>query len=266
MKRKICTKSIVIGCIVLFFGASNVPDIAGLNTNSSGIIPLYDSIECTLDNIEKNHLDLIDSKIFTVDINDYNKEYLDYNKLEYPLIFTEPSLKQVRFEGKSYTDLMKCVDYAINNFSFIDKTKIAAAGASYGGYMVNWIEGHSDRFKCLISHDGIFNLTSFYFATEELWFPEWEFKGTPWTNKEMYEKFSPHNYVQNFKTPMLVIHGQQDFRVPVGEGFQLFTALQKMNVPSKFIYFPNEGHFVTRPLNSELWYNNIHEWLEKYLK
>jgi len=168
--------------------------------------------------------------------------------------------------GKCYEDIMKGVDYILDTFPFIDKSNLAAAGGSFGGYMVNWIEGHTDRFKCLISHDGLFNLTSFYYATEELWFPEWEFKGTPWTNNEMYENFSPHNYVQNFKTPMLVIHGQQDFRVPVGEGIQLFTALQKMNVPSKLIYFPGEGHFVTRPLNAELWYKNIHEWLQKYLK
>ncbi|RKY88257.1 S9 family peptidase [candidate division KSB1 bacterium] len=168
--------------------------------------------------------------------------------------------------GKCYIDLMNGVDYVLENFPFIDREKIAAAGASFGGYMINWIEGHTNRFKCLISHDGIFNLTSFYFATEELWFPEWEFKGTPWTNKQIYEKFSPHNYVQNFKTPMLIIHGEQDFRVTVGEGIQLFTALQRMGVPSKLIYFPDEGHFVTKPLNAELWYKNIHLWLKKYLK
>jgi len=132
--------------------------------------------------------------------------------------------------------------------------------------MINWIEGHNDRFKCLVSHDGSFNEISAYYSTEELWFPEWDFKGTPWTNKQMYEKFSPHNYVQNFKTPMLVIHGQLDYRLDVSEGIQMFTALQRMGVKSKFLYFPDEGHWVLKPQNSELWYKTVLEWLAAYLK
>jgi dipeptidyl aminopeptidase/acylaminoacyl peptidase len=168
--------------------------------------------------------------------------------------------------GKPYDDLMKGLDYVLENYRFIDKEKIAAAGASFGAYMINWIEGHTDRFKCLVSHDGSFNEISAYYATEELWFPEWDFKGTPWTNKALYEKFSPHNYIQNFKTPMLVVHGQLDYRIDVNEGIQMFTALQRMGVPSKFLYFPDEGHWVLKPQNSELWYKTVLEWLASYLK
>lgn len=163
--------------------------------------------------------------------------------------------------GKAYDDLMRGVDYVLATYDFIDPDKLAAAGASYGGYMINWILGHTDRFKCLVSHAGLFNTVSFYGTTEELWFPEWEFKGTPWENPELYAKWSPSNYVKNFKTPTLVTHGQLDYRVDVSEGFQLFTALQKMNVPSKFLYFPDEGHWILKPQNSELWYKTVLEWI-----
>ena len=170
--------------------------------------------------------------------------------------------------GKVFVDLMNGVEYAIKTFSFIDNNRIAAAGASYGGYMINWIEGHNDKgiFKTLVSHDGVFNTVSAAGTTEELWFDEWEFKGTTWDNRESYEKFSPSNFVKNFKTPMLLIHSQLDYRLDVSEGFQMFTALQKMNVPSKMLYFPDEGHWVLKPLNSELWHKTVLEWLEMYLK
>lgn len=168
--------------------------------------------------------------------------------------------------GKPYEDLMKGLNHLTDEYKFIDKDKIAAAGASFGGYMINWIEGHTDRFKCLVSHDGSFNEVSAYYSTEELWFPEWDFKGTPWTNKQLYEKFSPHNYVENFKTPMLVIHGQLDYRLDVSEGIQMFTALQRMGVKSRFLYFPDEGHWVLKPQNSQLWYKTVLEWLETFLK
>lgn len=166
--------------------------------------------------------------------------------------------------GKPYVDIMKGLDYLLSNYDFIDKEHLAAAGASYGGYMINWLEGQTDRFNCLISHAGVFDLRSMYGTTEELWFPEWEFRGTPWTNKEMYEKWSPSFYVQNFKTPCLVIHSQNDFRVPVTQGFQLFTSLQRMNVPSKMLYFPDEDHFVQKPQNAELWWKTVHDWLKQY--
>jgi dipeptidyl aminopeptidase/acylaminoacyl peptidase len=167
--------------------------------------------------------------------------------------------------GKVYEDVMKGVDYLIS-LGYVDANRIGAAGGSYGGYLVNWIAGHTNRFKALVSHAGVFNLTSMYGATEELWFPEWDFRGTPWTNKEMYERWSPHNFVKNFKTPTLVSHGELDYRVPVGEGFQMFTSLQRMNVPSKLLVFPDEGHWVLKPQNSELWYKTVIEWFDKYLK
>jgi dipeptidyl aminopeptidase/acylaminoacyl peptidase len=168
--------------------------------------------------------------------------------------------------GKVFDDLMRGVDTVVARYSFIDRDKLAAAGASYGGYMINWIEGHPNPFKCLVSHDGDFNTVSSYGTTEELWFPEWEFKGTPWTNPELYAKWSPSNFVKNFKTPMLIIHGQKDFRLDVSEGFQLFTALQRMKVPSKFLYFPDEGHWVLKPQNSELWYKTVLDWISQWLE
>lgn len=153
---------------------------------------------------------------------------------------------------------------------YIDKNRIGAAGASYGGYMVDWIEGHNNdprfQFKVLVSHDGVYNLTSMYGATEELWFPEWEFKGTPWTNPAMYDRWSPHKFVQNFKTPILIITNSLDYRVPETEGLQMFTAVQRMGVESKLVDFPDEGHWVQKPANSAFWYNTVIGWLDKYLK
>jgi dipeptidyl aminopeptidase/acylaminoacyl peptidase len=171
--------------------------------------------------------------------------------------------------GKVYTDIMNGVAY-VASMPFIDREQIGAAGGSYGGYMVNWIEGHNDgervRFKTLVSHAGLFNLASMYGATEELWFPEWEFKGTPWTNPDMYTKWSPHMHVKNFKTPMLVIHGELDYRVPYTEGLQIFTALQRQNVESKLLIYPDEGHWILKPQNSELWYDTVLGWFDAYLK
>ncbi len=168
--------------------------------------------------------------------------------------------------GKVYTDLMNTYDYALNNFDFIDKENTFAAGASYGGYMINWIEGHTDRFNALVCHDGVFNLESMYGTTEELWFPEWEFGGPPWESRELYRKWSPHMFVKNFKTPMLVIHGANDFRVTEGQAFELFTSLQRMGVESKFLYFPDETHFVTKPQNSKLWWSTIFKWFSYHKK
>jgi dipeptidyl aminopeptidase/acylaminoacyl peptidase len=165
--------------------------------------------------------------------------------------------------GKVYEDLMNGLDYLLRTSSFIDGNRMAAAGASYGGYMMNWILGHTDRFKCIVSHDGIFNPASAYGTTEELWFNEWEFGGTPYKNPELYKKWSPMEFAQNFKTPTLVIHGQQDFRLDVSEGFQLFTALQRQGVKSKMLYFPDEFHFVAKPLNSELWYKTVLDWIDE---
>ncbi len=168
--------------------------------------------------------------------------------------------------GKPYEDIMRGLDYLLSHYAFIDKDRLGAAGASYGGYMIDWIEGQTDRFRCLISHSGVFDLRSMYGSTEELWFPEWEFKGTPWTSPEQYVKWSPSTYVKNFKTPCLVVHGANDFRVPLSQGLQFFTSLQRQNVPSKLLYFPDEDHFVQKPLNAELWWKTALDWLETYLK
>jgi dipeptidyl aminopeptidase/acylaminoacyl peptidase len=168
--------------------------------------------------------------------------------------------------GKVFDDLMRGVDTTVARYSFSDRDRLAAAGASYGGYMINWIEGHPNPFKCLVSHDGVFNAVSMFGTTEELWFVEWEFKGTPWSNPELYAKWSPSSYIKNFKTPMLIIHGQKDFRVDLSEGFQLFTALQRMKVPSKFLYFPDEGHLVLKAQNSELWYKTVLDWIAQWIE
>jgi dipeptidyl aminopeptidase/acylaminoacyl peptidase len=168
--------------------------------------------------------------------------------------------------GKPYIDLMKGLDYVEKTYLFIDKNREAALGASYGGYMANWILGHTDRFKCIVSHDGVFNAVSAYGTTEELWFSEWEFKGPPWKNRELYRKWSPHAYAQNFKTPTLVVHGQNDYRIDVSQGFDLFTTLQVLKVPSKMLYFPDEGHWVLKPQNSRLWYKTVNDWVDQWCK
>lgn len=168
--------------------------------------------------------------------------------------------------GKVYEDLMNAYDYAVNNFNFIDKNNTFAAGASYGGYMINWIAGHTDRFNALVSHAGVFNLESMYGTTEELWFPEWEFLGTPWEKRDVYQKWSPHRYIHNCKTPVLIVHGAYDFRVSEEQAFQLFTSLQRLGVDSKFLYFPDETHFVAKPLNSKLWWATVLDWFRKYRK
>ncbi len=168
--------------------------------------------------------------------------------------------------GKPYQDIIKGLGYLHGRYPFIDMSRNAAAGASYGGYMINWILGQTDIFKCLISHDGVFDLRSMWGSTEELWFPEWEQQGTPWTNPEQYTKWSPSYYVKNFRTPTLVIHSQNDLRVPLEQGLQLFSALQRMKVPSKFLYFPDEDHFVSKPQNAELWWKTKLDWLEGWLK
>lgn len=172
--------------------------------------------------------------------------------------------------GKAYVDIMNGVAEVLRKNSYLDRSRVGAAGASYGGYMINWIEGHNNdprfRFKVLVSHDGVYNLTSMYGATEELWFTDWEFKGTPWTNPAMYDRWSPHNFVRNFNTPILIIHGELDYRVPIGESLQLFTAVQRKGIDSKLLIFPDEGHWVLKPQNSQRWYHTVLDWLDKYLK
>ncbi len=168
--------------------------------------------------------------------------------------------------GAPYEDLMNGLDYAEKTYPFIDKNRECALGASYGGYAINWILGHTDRFKCLVSHDGMFNAESAWGTTEELWFNNWEFNGTPYDNRASYQKWSPHQYAKNFETPTLVIHGQRDYRLDVSEGFQLFTTLQMEGVPSKMLYFPDEGHWVLKPQNSRLWYKTVNDWVDQWAK
>ena len=166
--------------------------------------------------------------------------------------------------GAPFEDLMKGLDYAEKTYPFIDKDRECALGASYGGYMANWVLGHTDRFKCIVTHDGMFNTVSAWGTTEELWFNNWEFKGTPYTNPEMYAKWNPRLSAKNFKTPTLVIHGQLDYRLDVSEGLQLFDTLQVMGVPSKMLYFPDEGHWVLKPQNSQLWYETVNDWVDRW--
>ena len=171
--------------------------------------------------------------------------------------------------GRVYEDLMKGTDAAIARFPFIDRTRSCAAGGSFGGYMVDWIATHTGRFKCLISHAGPYNETSMYGSTEELWFMDWEFGGPPWSRPELYKRWSPSEYASElgkFKTPTLVIGGELDFRVPYTQDLEFFTALQRQNVPSKLVIFPDEGHWILKPQNSELWYKTFLGWLSTYLQ
>ena len=168
--------------------------------------------------------------------------------------------------GRPYEDLMEGIDYIISNYNYVDGKNMSCVGASYGGYMVNWIMGHTDRFKSAVCLSGVFNTVSEYGTTEELWFPEWEFAGTPYKNRELYEKWNPINYVNNFKTPCLIIHGEEDYRVPVSEGKQLFTALKRNGVPAQFLYFPDECHFIRKPQNMELWYKTMDAWFAKWFR
>ncbi|HEY4219363.1 MAG TPA: S9 family peptidase [Gemmatimonadaceae bacterium] len=171
--------------------------------------------------------------------------------------------------GKAYVDLMDGVDAALAKDSWIDRNALGAAGGSYGGYMVDWIAGHTNRFKALVTHAGPFNLENMSVATEELWFPDWEYGGPYWDPKAMasqYRVYSPHLFVKNFKTPTLVTGGELDYRVPYTEDLAMFTALQRMNVPSRLVIFPDEGHWIGKPQNQQLWWGEVQGWLEKYLE
>jgi dipeptidyl aminopeptidase/acylaminoacyl peptidase len=167
--------------------------------------------------------------------------------------------------GRVYDDLMLGLDHVLATYPFTDGDRVAAAGASYGGYMMNWFLAQTDRFRALINHDGVYDFRSMYGSTEELWFPEWEFRGTPWTNPEAYRRFNPSEYVENFRTPMLVIHGGLDYRVPLEQGLQVFTALRRRDVPARLLYFPDEGHWVLKPQNAKVWWETVYDWLHRYL-
>lgn len=167
--------------------------------------------------------------------------------------------------GKAYEDIMTTADY-VGNLPYVDRDHMVAAGASYGGYMIDWILGHTDRFKALVTHAGVYDLPSEAGTTEELWFAKWEFGGFPWENADAYAKWSPSSYVKQFKTPTLVTHGELDYRVPIGQGQQLFTALQQLKIPSKLVQFPDEGHWIQKPQNSQYWYSTVLDWLAQYSK
>jgi dipeptidyl aminopeptidase/acylaminoacyl peptidase len=170
--------------------------------------------------------------------------------------------------GKCYEDLMKGVDY-LETLPYVDKDRIGSAGASFGGYMMNWFAVKTGRFKTLITHCSVWNFESMYPQTDELWFDEWEHGGPPWgKNRISYEKHSPHRFAGNlgkFKTPMLVIHNDLDFRCPIGQGLELFTSLQRQRVPSRMVNFPDEGHWVLKPRNSEYWHQEVRRWLTRFV-
>ena len=167
--------------------------------------------------------------------------------------------------GKAYDDIMAVTD-AVAKLPYVDGGRMVAAGGSYGGYMIDWMLGHTNRFKALISHAGVYDLRSEAETTEELWFPMWEFGGMPWDKPEVYDKWSPSKFSQEFRTPTLVIHGELDFRVPLNQGLQLYTALQMHKVPSQLLVFPDEGHWVLKPQNSALWYKTFLEWMDRWTK
>lgn len=168
--------------------------------------------------------------------------------------------------GAPLLDLQKGLAAALEKYTFLDGERACALGASYGGFMVNWIAGNwPDGFRCLVNHDGIFDQRMMYYTTEELWFPEWEQGGPYHENPEMYERFNPANFVENWRTPMLVIHGELDYRVPVTQGIATFTALQRRGVPSRLLYYPDENHWVLNPHNSLQWHSVVNGWLHRYL-
>jgi dipeptidyl aminopeptidase/acylaminoacyl peptidase len=196
--------------------------------------------------------------------------------------------------GRAYEDLIKGLDYAEAHYSFIDKTRECALGASYGGFMADWVLTHTNRFKCIVTHDGMVDPASAYGDTEEMWFNEWEFRtpadypkgwdgfapdakqttaghpAEPWryqnlpADQDPFRKWSPMRFIENAKTPTLVIHSQKDYRLDVSQGMELFTALQRLDVPSKFLYFPDEGHWVLKPQNSQMWNAVVGDWCDRW--
>jgi dipeptidyl aminopeptidase/acylaminoacyl peptidase len=169
--------------------------------------------------------------------------------------------------GKPLEDLQKGLAAALAVYPWLDGDRVCALGASYGGYMINWIQGNwPDRFRCLVDHDGVFDQRMMYYSTEELWFPEHEFLGTYWEHPDTYEKWNPVDFVARWKTPMLVVHGGHDYRIPETQGIGAFTALQRKGVPSQFLYMPDENHFVQKPANSILWHDTVLAWLKRWLQ
>jgi dipeptidyl aminopeptidase/acylaminoacyl peptidase len=169
--------------------------------------------------------------------------------------------------GKVMVDINAVVE-AVAKVPYVDRQRMGIAGASYGGYAVNWIIGHTNRFKAAVSHDGVFNLESMMLSTEELWFTEFEMGGVPWSAaaRENIAKWSPHRFAPQMKTPTLIITNELDFRVPVDQGLQMFTALRRLGVPSEMLVFPDEGHWVLKALNSTYWHEQVFGWMKRYLE
>jgi dipeptidyl aminopeptidase/acylaminoacyl peptidase len=169
--------------------------------------------------------------------------------------------------GKPLEDLQKGLAAALQKYPWLDGNRACALGASYGGFMVNWIAGKwPDRFKCLVNHDGIFDQRLMYYSTEELWFPEWEHGGPYYDKPSEHEKFNPSSLVTQWRTPMLVIHGEKDYRVPVSQGIATFTALQRRGIDSRLLVYPDENHWVLQPENSVQWHRTVFDWLARHLK
>jgi len=168
--------------------------------------------------------------------------------------------------GYPYWDIINGTNYVLSQYKFLKKELVSACGASYGGYMINWILGQSNMFNSLVVHDGMFDTIHSYYSTEQLWFPEWEFKGKPWTNRDLYEKWNPSNYVSNWATPTLVIHGGRDYRLDITNGLSTFTTLQRLGIPSKLLVFPEENHWVMKPQNGIKWYQTVLDWLDQWNK
>lgn len=166
--------------------------------------------------------------------------------------------------GAPFKDVMASLNFLLTKMPMIDSNRVCACGASYGGFMMNWLNGHTVNYKCLVNHDGVFDSTAMYYSTEEIWFMEWEYKGSPTTNPQQYTKFSPSTYVANWQTPTLVVHGGLDFRIPITQGISTFTALQRKGVDSKLLYFPDENHWVLKPQNGIKWYDTVLSWLDHY--
>ena len=167
---------------------------------------------------------------------------------------------------KPFEDIMKGTDYLLANFSFLDASRTAALGASYGGYMACWVCGHTDRFKAIVCHDGALDFTTQYASDVGIYWQEGPMGGSPWNRTAAYDKENAINYASHFKTPTLVIHSGMDYRVPIDEGLEFYAALQAQNVPSRLLYFPDENHWVLHPQNSVYWYGEVRDWLARWLK
>ncbi|MFT4047919.1 MAG: S9 family peptidase [Solimonas sp.] len=195
----------------------------------------------------------------------YAVVFIDFHgSTGYGQTFTDSISKD--WGGKPLEDLQKGWAHALKTYDFLDGSKAAALGASYGGFMMNWIAGNwPDAFQCIVNHDGVFDSRTMYYSTEELWFDEWEHGAPYFVNPQSYEKSNPANFVQNWKTPMLIVHSEKDYRIPVEQGIAAFTALQRRGIPSQLLVFPDENHWVQKPQNSVQWHDTVQAWLKRWI-